>query len=117
MSLCNKLIFLFLFFACKIKGNKVINTCGRNTYDEPTKAEDCVEPGEICCYVSIQDNNNQITKFCVASPSDIEKEDIDDKVKEYTGFTVLEVQCNESGYINNSITALIFLSIIFIINL
>ena len=117
MSLCNKLIFLFLFLLCKIKGNKVINTCGRNTYDEPIKAEDCVEQGEICCYVSIKDNNNQITKFCVASPSDIEKEDIDDKVKEYTGFTVLEVQCNESGYINNSITALIFLSIIFTINL
>ena len=117
MSLCNKLIFLFLFLLCKIKGNKVINTCGRNTYDEPTKAEDCVEQGEICCYVSIQDNNNQITKFCVASPSDIVKEDIDDKVKEYTGFTVLEVQCNESGYINISMMALIFLSIIFIMNL
>ena len=117
MSLCNKLIFLFLYFACKTKGNKVINTCGRNTYDEPIKAEDCVEQGEICCYVSIQDNNNQITKFCVASPSDIEKEDIDDKVKEYTGFTVLEVQCNESCYINISMMALIFLSIIFTINL
>ncbi len=117
MSLCNNLIFLFLFLVIEIKGGKVINTCGKNTYDEPTKAEDCVEQGEICCYVSIQDNNDKITKFCVASPSDIEKDDVDDKIKEYTGFTVLEVHCNKSYYINISMMTFIFLFIIFIINL
>ena len=111
MSLCNKLIFLFLFFACKIKANKVINTCGRNTYDEPTKAEDCVEQGEICCYVEVRDpeNNNQKLRFCVSSPSHLVKDDIKEEVKVYTGYILEDLKCNESKIlINNIMKILIF---------
>ena len=122
MAYLKKIIFFTLFLnlldlVILADTPQVINTCGNILGRQPSSAEECIEEGEICCYVSIQDNNNQVTKFCVASPSDIKKEDVDDKVKEYAGFTVLEIHCNESGYINISMMALIFLSIIFVINL
>ena len=121
MSQLDKLIFLFLFLAFEINNpgisRKVINTCGNMKYDEPTKSEDCVVEGEICCYVSIRDKKNEITKFCVSSPSDIEKEDVEEKIKDYTGFTVEEIHCNKSQYINNSMFALLFLTFILIFNM
>ena len=121
MAYLKKIIFFTLFLNLLIvilaDPPQVINTCGNILGRQPSSAEECIEEGEICCYVSIQDNNDKITKFCVASPSDIEKDDVDDKIKEYTGFTVLEVHCNKSYYINISMMTFIFLSIIFIINL
>ena len=117
----DKLIFLFLFFAFEINSpitcRKVINTCGKMNYDEPEKAEDCIVEGQICCYVSIKDKNDEVTKFCVSSPYDIKKEDVEKEIKDYTGFTILELHCNKSQYINSSMFALLFLTFFAIINL
>ena len=120
MAFLKRLIFFFsflsLFSFITNTGHKVINTCGNKENNQPTSAEDCIEEGEICCFVSIK-ANNEIIKFCVSSPSDIEKEDVDDKIKEYTGFTVEELHCNKGKFISNYFSLLIFLFILLISNI
>ena len=108
--------FLSMFSFITNTERKVINTCGNKENNQPTSAEDCIEEGEICCFVSIK-ANNEIIKFCVSSPSDIEKDDVDDKIKEYTGFTIEELHCNKGQFINNYFLSLIFLFILLISNI
>ena len=120
MAFLKKLFFSILFLTLLTIINsdrKVINTCGNKENNQPSSAEDCIEEGEICCYVSIKTNDNEIVKFCVSSPSDIEKDDVDDKIKEYTGFTIEELHCNKGQFINNYLSSLIFLCILLIFNI
>ena len=109
--------FLSLLSFITNTGRSVINTCGNKENNQPSSAEDCIEEGEICCFVSIKATNNEIIKFCVSSPSDIEKEDVDYKIKEYTGFTIEELHCNKGQFINNYLSSLIFLFILLISNI
>ena len=112
MAFLKKLIFFISFlslFSVTITDRSVINTCGNTENRQPSSAEDCKEEGEICCFVSIKSTNDEIVKFCVSSPSDIEKDDVDDKIKDYTGFTVEELHCNKGQFISNYFSTLIFL--------
>ena len=110
MDISNKLFLLFICLLIKINcDKKVINTCGNNIgYKEPQNHDDCKQDGELCCFVSVKDKDNVITNFCVSSPSDIEKEDVESKIKDYTGFTLVDLKCNRCQYIYNSIIILLF---------
>ena len=112
-----KTIFLLSFFLSNINfadGN-VLNTCGNIGYNQPGSANDCKEDGQMCCYVHLTkaDEAPSGIKFCVNSPSEIDKEDVESEIKEYTGFTLVEIKCNESQFLYNSMIA--SLMIIFIL--
>ena len=109
-----KTIFLLSFFLSNINfadGN-VLNTCGITDYSKPTSPDQCKEDGQMCCYVKIVKDSTP-TAFCVNSPSEIDKEDVKSEIKEYTGFTLVEIKCNESQFLYNSMIA--SLMIIFIL--
>ena len=109
-----KTIFLLSFFLSNINfadGN-VLNTCGITNYQQPASADQCKEDGQMCCYVRIVKDTEDIA-FCVNSPSEIEKEDVESEIKEYTGYTLKEIKCNKSKFLYNSMIALIM--IIFIL--
>ena len=109
-----KTIFLLSFFLSNINfaDMNVLNTCGITNYEQPSRPEQCKEDGQMCCYVKIVKDSTP-TAFCVNSPSEIEKEDVKSEIKEYTGFTLEEIKCNESQFLYNSMIA--SLMIIFIL--
>ena len=110
-----KTIFLLSFLLPIISGSgtpAVLNTCGINDYSKPTSPDQCKEDGQMCCYVKIVKDSTE-TAFCVNSPSEIEKEDVESEIKEYTGYTLEEIKCNKSKFLYNSMIALIM--IIFIL--
>ena len=116
MKFFYKAIFLFLFLS-KINfahtARNVLNTCGLIGYTQPNSPEDCKEKGKMCCFVQIT-KDNDITSFCVNSPTEIEKKDVENEIKEYTGFTLKRLLCNKSRFLYNSmITALFIIFIIF----
>ena len=120
MGIMNKMIIAFIFIFLKINcadNTRVINTCGNLGYEPPEKTEDCVEDKQICCYVSLEYKENEVTKnikFCVSSPSDIEKDDVKEEILQYTKFTILDLKCNKSQYIYNSMMILsLFIFILF----
>ena len=122
MASLKKIIFLTLFINLLdiviLAGSpQVINTCGNILGRQPSSADKCIEEGEICCYVSLLTPDNQPIKFCVSSPSDIEKEDVEGKIKEYTGFTLVDIHCNRGSYISNYFSSLLFIFILFICNI
>ena len=112
-----KTIFLLSFFLSNINfaDMNVLNTCGNIGYNQPGSANDCKEDGQMCCYVHLTkaDVAPSGIKFCVNSPSEIDKEDVEREIKEYTGFTLEEIKCNESQFLYNSMIA--SLMIIFIL--
>ena len=118
MESFNKLNFIFLFLLLKINCDstkRVVNTCGNNGYKEPKEHADCKEEGQICCFVKIQegDDTSKQTSFCVSSPSEIEKSDVESEIKDYTGFTLVDIYCNKIQYLN--ISMLVLLLSIFIL--
>ena len=120
MKKMNIALFTFLFLLIEINSQvpngKVINTCGKLGYDQPSGKDDCYEKEEICCYVKIQDkeNNKDPISFCVTSPKEIEIDDVKSEILEYTGFNILELACiNKGGFIKTSFEILLF--IIFVI--
>ena len=113
-----KTIFLLSFLLSNINCDyppKVLNTCGNIGYNLPGSANDCKEDGQMCCYVHLTKAGNTPSdiKFCVNSPSEIEKDDVKSEIKEYTGYTLEEIKCNKSKFLYNSMIALIM--IIFIL--
>ena len=112
MESFNKLIFIFICLLLKINCDstkKVVNTCGNNGYNEPKERNDCKEDGQICCFVKIQegDDTNKQTSFCVSSPSEIERSDVEKEIKDYTGFTLVDIYCNKNQYLYNSMLGLL----------
>ena len=59
----------------------------------------------VCCFVEIEDSTstNGVRRFCVSSTSDIEFDDVKDDIKQYTGFTLKSLKCNESQFNKNNI--------------
>ena len=104
-----KTIFLLSFLLSNINCDppKVLNTCGITNYNQPASADQCKEDGQMCCYVHLTKagNNPPDIKFCVNSPSEIDKEDVKSEIKDYTGFTLVEIKCNESQFLYNSMIA------------
>ena len=117
MKFFNEAILLFLFLFSKINcaPAKVLNTCGVIGYDQPANADKCKESGKICCYVEIsktEGGTTTTTKFCVSSPSDIEKDDVEKEIKEYTGFTLEALKCNKGEFLYNSMVLALFFALI-----
>ena len=112
-----KTIFLLSFLLSNINCDppKVLNTCGITNYKKPTSADECKEDGQMCCYVHLTKAGNTPSeiKFCVNSPSEIDKEDVESEIKDYTGYTLEEIKCNKSKFLYNSMIAMIM--IIFIL--
>ena len=105
------LLFLFLFFKINCDDERVLNTCGVIGYSQPNDANSCKEAGKICCFVKISSSTTTI-KFCVSSPSEIEKGDVEKEIKDYTGFTLEALQCNKNEFLNNSMVLALFFAFI-----
>ena len=113
------LSFLILFIQInnQVPAGKVIHTCGKLGYDQATKKEDCVEKGEICCYVQIRhkDKTTDSDKlgFCVTSPTMIEIDDVKSEILDYTDFNVLKLECTDnSQLIKTSIKLMLMIAFI-----
>ena len=112
MKLINVIILSFLLFLIntQVPQGKVVNTCGLKEYREPENSSECKEEGEICCFVKIQGNFGT-KKFCVSTPSKIEKDEVKIEIKNYTSYELVELVCNKASIIKNGtiISLLIFL--------
>ncbi len=100
MRAINSIIFGFLFYMAT---SEVINTCGNIGYFEPTGPNQCIQSGEICCFVKIKISNNEYKNFCASSPSNIEIDDVKDEIKNYTSYELVELSCNKALFPKNSI--------------
>ena len=113
MRAIEKVIFALLLILSKsqVPSGKSINSCGKKTYEPPDSSDDCVEDGEICCYVyltkKISDTQTEEKSFCASSPSRISEQDIKEEIQEYTGYTLAKLTCNNSKYIKNIIGSLL----------
>ena len=103
------LILLLIFVNNQVPSNNVINSCGKIGYDKPTKASDCVEDGEYCCFVVLK-KDSTTKEFCATAPSKITKADIEEDIKKYTDYSLEKLDCNNSKFINN-FNFIIFLSV------
>ena len=121
MRKMNIIVFSFIFLFLKIKSQvpqgSVINTCGKLGYGQPTGKRDCVESGEICCYVKIREKDktadSDALSFCVSSPTEIERRDVESEILDYTGFNILDLACtNKSIFINYSMKFLLLITFI-----
>ena len=112
-----KSIFLLSFLLVNTNCNSsrdVLNTCGNIGYNQPQSSDECKEDGQMCCYVHITHDDGTDISFCVNSPSEIEKEDVKNEIKEYTKFTLEDIKCNKSNYLyNNMIASLLIIFILF----
>ena len=96
------LIILFIYVNDQVPNGKALNSCGKNKdYTPPDKKEDCSDNiGEICCFVELtHKQDSTIKKFCAVAPSKIEKSDIEEKISEYTDYTLTQLECLNSKYI------------------
>ena len=83
--------------------SEVINTCGNIGYHEPNDPKECIQSGEICCFVKIKIGNDEFKKFCASSPSNIDKDDVKDEIKNYTSYELVDLSCNKALFTKNSI--------------
>ena len=115
MKFFYKTIFSLLFLLSNINcdARKVLNTCGVLGYTQPQNSDECKEDGQMCCFVHITKDDGTDVKFCVNSPSEIEKDDVESEIKDYTGFKLEEIKCNKSQFLYNSM--IVSLMIIFIL--
>ena len=58
----------------------------------PTKAEDCKDSNEICCYIELT-KKSETVKFCFPAPDKMDQSDVDKEVNQYTGYTVESLTC------------------------
>ena len=98
------LIFIFIYVNNQVPSGKALNSCGKKKdYSQPDNKEDCVDDteGELCCFVHLTNKNDEskIKKFCAVAPSKIEKDDIAQKIEEYTDYKLTELSCMNSKYI------------------
>ena len=103
------LVLLLILVNNQVPSSQSINSCGKNGYEPPNSANDCIEDGEICCFVSLtkEGSTTESKRFCASSPSRISKQDIRKEILEYTGYELAELNCNNSKYIKNIIGSLL----------
>ena len=113
MKIINVIILVFLLSVIntQVPKNNAINTCGLREYREPENPAECKEEGEICCYVKIEGDFGT-KKFCVSSPSMIEKDEVKDDIKNYTLYELKELTCNKASFIKNWTLVLFLLQLI-----
>ena len=114
MKVINLLILFLLFFFVnnQVPDNFAINSCGKITnYTQPSKKDDCADnTGEICCYVYLKSkSSDKVKKFCASAPVKITKDDIENKIENYTNYTLEELECLNSKYIKNIFGTVILL--------
>ena len=114
MKAINSIIFIFILFIINTQGDtNVINSCGKIGYRQPDDASQCVQSGEVCCFVRIKISDSETRRFCASAPSKINIDDVKEEIKEYTSYEITGLSCNRAYFIKNTI--LIPLLIIFII--
>ena len=110
------IIFCLFFYLVnnQVLNNQVINTCGKIGYIPPNSVTDCVEKGEICCFVHLKNTPDGDKTFCVSAPSKIAIEDVKEDIESYTNFKLHQLVCNEnSNFIKNTIIiTLLFLFVL-----
>ena len=100
MKIKQYIIFLLIIFVKnQVPSEKAINSCGsKYNYEEPSET-DCIEPDEVCCYVEMTkkiDTGTVTKKFCASAPSIISKSDIEEEIRDYTGYKLENFKCNNS---------------------
>ena len=85
------LIVLIIYFSY-INADQVVNGCGNLNYEKPTEPEQCRDSLEICCFVSLKNNDGTIN-FCFPAPDKMELDDVKKEVEENTGYTVEKLTC------------------------
>ena len=88
------LIYFFVYVNSQVPPNKTINGCGMVGYTEPQSVEDCKDDSEICCYISLKIDEGT-KKFCFPAPEKIDIEDIAEDIKQFTGYEVAILSCND----------------------
>ena len=112
MKAIEKVIFVLLLILSnsQVPSDRSINSCGKKTYDPPESSSDCIEEGEICCFIHLTrtiGTETQEKKFCASTPSRISKQDIKVEIQDYTGFELTDLQCNNSKFIKNIIGSIL----------
>ena len=98
----------------QVPSGNAINSCGKKGYTQPTSSDDCVENGEICCFVKLTIDSTNSKAFCASSPSRISKNDIIKEIEDYTGYKLEAFECNNSKYIKNIIGSLLLVLFILV---
>ena len=95
------LIYFFLFVSSQSSSNKTINGCGKVSYNQPKSLEDCRDDSEMCCFIRLKNGTENYKSFCFPAPEEIDKEDVADKIKEYTDYDidVLACGCEQIKYL------------------
>ena len=108
------LIFSIFFFYVnnQVPNDKSINSCGQiYDYTKPTNKDQCRgESGDICCFVqlALKADTTKKKRFCAAAPSMISKKDIEGKIEDLTEYTLEDIQCSNSKYIQIGCLFLLF---------
>ena len=89
------LIFIIFYVYNQVPRDYSINSCGKIGYEKPKSFEECRDPPDFCCFVSLQNPNNSSdnTTFCAIAPSKIEKSDIAEDIRNYTGYDLVDLKC------------------------
>ena len=94
MKLLFPIILIIFFSFINGQSQKRMNGCGKVGYDQPEKESDCKDDSEICCFVSLEnpeDDNN--INFCFPAPEKMELSDVKREIEDNTGFTVDKLAC------------------------
>ena len=89
------LLILFVLINSQVPDGKVINSCGKKGYDQPNDPSECKEKDTTCCFIWLEGTPKGDMKFCFVSPSKISVDDVKAEIKEYTGFDIKQLDCND----------------------
>ena len=104
------LIYSIVFINNQVPEKFAVNSCGKMSNIPPVDANECIEEGEICCFVYLKrETDNKEKKFCAHAPSKIQKEEISEEIKSYINYDIIELTCNNAGIIKNIFISLLLL--------
>ena len=104
------LIYSIVFINNQVPSNFAVNSCGKISNNPPENANECIEEGEICCFVHLKrESDSKEKKFCAHAPSKIKKEEVSEEIKSYTSYDIIELTCNNSDKIKNIFISLLLL--------
>ena len=110
MKVINNLILIYsiVFINNQVPSNFAVNSCGKISNIRPETANECIEEGEICCFVHLKRDSKE-KKFCALAPSKIQKDEVSNEIKSYTNYDLIELTCNNSDKIKNIFISLLLL--------
>ena len=104
---------LILIYSIVVINNQVpseyaVNSCGKISNTPPKNANECIEEGEICCFVHLKrEKDSKVKKFCAHAPSKINKDEISEDIKSYIDYDIIELTCNNSNILKNIFISLL----------